>query len=288
MSATVAIYSFSPITEAELVRFVADVGGEIQEEDALDAHFAAGDSHVWIYYMRKELSGDSETLEQDFLDALGAPVKLALYLHFSIKPGSGILALSIARAFAQRWPAATSFVAYDVMTAADIARVLRGERWAPIVGADVELLFPAAPDPKGAIEGLGGLVVDQSDRGLIASAEKEVRVLNGASYDPARERIVGFIPAGEIYAWILERTAALDMHPYFLSLAANRLGAVPMSVLRIVLGYGASRAAERAAFVFCERMLQSQLGVVFGAFDLILDAEGVGEMLDSGRGDLIG
>jgi hypothetical protein len=173
------------------------------------------------------------------------------------------------------------------MAETDIARLLDRGRWPAILGEGVVLLFPAPPRPEAAIDRLGGLVLDGEDQVGLASAKRELLALDDSGR-LSRDRIVGFIPAGPAYAWILApAVGALDLDLRLVGLAARRLGARPAGALRVVLGTGATHDAEKATLAFGDQMLQSQPGVLVSYFQLFLDAAGLQSLLESGRGPLI-
>ncbi|APR75127.1 Hypothetical protein A7982_00473 [Minicystis rosea] len=291
MGRTISLYSSTAIPLAAAIDFFTGLGGEIVDPESIDVSVTAGESRVWGYGLRAALAGAFETPDDRVPVRLGAPVATRLDLQLSHHAESGPLALEIGRQFSARWPSVATCAAYDVLTAQDVARMSAGGRWVSMLGREVDLLW-AAPEPGvGAeIEGLSGMALDAHDVDMIADAEEQVRALNGGHLDPTRERVIGMIPAGNAYVWILGSTGptpAVETGGPLDNLVTQTLGTRAAASIGVLIGYGASREAQRVALLFSERALRSRRGVLMGLFEMILDAVEMEEMLRSGRGLLI-
>lgn len=288
MSRTISLYSSAAIAAEELFRFIADEGGEIFDDKEISGRVSSGSCHVWFYGLREQLAGSFEEPEEDVIARLGAPVMARVDLHLSHHEGSSRLALRLAHRFAERWPAVATVAARLVLTGPDVARLLAGARVPPILSASLQLMFVSTPEPGASISAFGGLVIDRSDPALLDSAGKEVGALDGARYDPTVDRILGFIPSGDTDVWILHRAltgpgegSAIDPADQVVSMATRRLGARPSSVIRVLIGYNASREGERVALDFSDKLLRTLPGVAVGIFGLILDLQEIEEMIES-------
>ena len=295
MGRCISLYSSAAIGPDEFLLFIAAIGGQIIDEEAIDGRISSGDCHVWFYAARAGITGKFEEPTERVETKLGAPVKVRVDLNLSHHEGSGPLALQFAYDFARRWPAVAACAVCEVLTVTDVKELLSDPHGPLIASAAIRILSTTAPDLVGAIGGVGGITIDANDIDMVASAQKEIGAMEGAAaYDSRRDQIVGFVPSENAYLWILRSAVTSDSDKSsddpderLSSIVVAHLGTRPSEVICVLMGYGASDESDHTALVFSERILQSQLGVVVGIFHSILDAARLGQMLESGRGTFI-
>jgi hypothetical protein len=289
MSRSMSLYSSQKIDPAEFIRFIHELGGQILDEDELDASVSFDECCVWFYGVRRALQGDFEQAEEAVEAKLGHPLQVRVDLHLSHHDGSEPLAMSIAHAFALRWRAVAAYVAYQVMTAVDLERSVLAHAHVPaLLGSEIRILAITEPQIRCMINELAGLSIDATDGCMVASAATEIGKLSGGDFDKDRELILGLIPVNDDYIWImlhkLEDNGGGDGGPC--TLVLQKLGESPTCMIRVLFGSGSTDSVKRLALAIASRILQLAEGVLVGTFSLILDAAEIAEMRRHGSGFL--
>jgi hypothetical protein len=291
MGRSILLYSSAAIEPGEFIRFVVEAGGRITDEEMIRGQISSGDCHVWLYMLRDQLAGRFEEPEEGVVTKLKAPVKACVDLQLSHHKGSGSLALEFSSRFVQRWPGVATCAAYDVLTAADVERLLEEPRSLSILSAEIKVLLSTPSNLAGMLDGLGGITIDASDDDMVASTRRDLGVIEGAHFDPCQDQVLGFVPSENSRVWLLRsmltasgEATASSLAERLISIATRHLGTRPSCMIRIMTGYGASSDSERVAFVISERVLRFSPGVVIGIFERTLDAGEISNLIESGRG----
>jgi hypothetical protein len=288
MSRSILLYWPYTIEEATFLSCIRELGGTVQDEESLDVAFRCGDCHVWIYGARRNLAGRFESTSESTVERLGAPARLGVTLNLSHEPEAATLALEVARQFLHRWPGLVQCAMYQALTFQDVKRTLSA-----ILSKCTCIALGAEPSISDIIDNLGGLVIGRDDHQLIESISAELRALKDGLFDPSQDEVVGLLPLGTGHIWLLRRpfpaeSASLDQVGHKVrEQAVQRLGQVPVCLLRMVSEYRDTHEVEDTVTLFFERLLERTTGVMLGLFFLDLELVDIDRMLAGDEGMLV-
>jgi hypothetical protein len=118
-----ALVSSSDIKEQAFLDVVQEVGGVIEDADALQGRISQGERHVWVA-LDNSLLNEYEADEVELIhQKLGGRPQSCILLDVSRTAGSERLALEFACACAERWPCVVYNLLNKVISASELLRL---------------------------------------------------------------------------------------------------------------------------------------------------------------------
>jgi hypothetical protein len=118
-----ALVSSSDIKEQAFLDVVQEVGGVIEDADALQGRISHGERHVWVV-LDNSLLNEYEADEVELIhQKLGGRPQSCILLDVSRTAGSERLALEFACACAERWPCVVYNLLNKVISAPELLRL---------------------------------------------------------------------------------------------------------------------------------------------------------------------
>jgi hypothetical protein len=118
-----ALVSSSDIKERAFLDVVQEVGGVIEDADALQGRISQGERHVWVA-LDNSLLNEYEADEVELIhQKLGGRPQSCILLDVSRTAGSERLALEFACACAERWPCVVYNLLNKVISAPELLRL---------------------------------------------------------------------------------------------------------------------------------------------------------------------
>jgi hypothetical protein len=123
-----ALVSSGAIKGQEFLEVVQEVGGVIEDTDALQGRISQGERHVWVA-LDNGLLNEYEADEVELIrQKLGGRPQSCILLDVSRTAGSERLALEFACACAERWPCVLYNLLDKVISAPDLLRLRKTEK----------------------------------------------------------------------------------------------------------------------------------------------------------------
>ena len=123
-----ALVSRSDITGQAFLDVVREVGGVIEDADALQGRISQGERHVWVA-LDNGLLNEYEADEVELMhQKLGGRPQSCILLDVSRTAGSERLALEFACACAERWPCVVYNLLDKVISAPDLLQWRKTEK----------------------------------------------------------------------------------------------------------------------------------------------------------------
>jgi hypothetical protein len=128
MPKPVALVSSSAITGQAFLDVVREVGGAIEDAQALQGRISQGERHVWVA-LDNSLLNEYEADEVELIrQELGGKPYSCILLDVSRTVGSERLALEFACACVERWPCVVYNLRDTVISAAELLRLRKTEK----------------------------------------------------------------------------------------------------------------------------------------------------------------
>jgi hypothetical protein len=137
MSESFMIYTTADVGKSQFAAFLKNAGGVLDPDNPEHGRVSADRRHVWIFLGDLGLEPLPEDVAALVTDRLGGAPRSELILEPSSKPGTEALALDVAIAFAELWPAVLSNADDVALTLEELRRVRRD-------GASLHALFYGA------------------------------------------------------------------------------------------------------------------------------------------------
>jgi hypothetical protein len=123
-----ALVCSSDITGQAFLDVVREVGGVIEDADALQGRISQGKRHVWVALDNSLLSEYEEDEVELIRQKLGGKPQSCILLDVSRTAGSERLALEFASACAERWPCVVYNLLDKVLSVSELLRLRKTQK----------------------------------------------------------------------------------------------------------------------------------------------------------------
>jgi len=125
MSHSVYLVTNETVKSQELSSFLKSVDAIIDEKNEAKGYVLNGDGQVWIDLVENAIDEYEQEDIEKLRNALGASPKTFICLEISRNPGSGRLAIDVAKAFSQRWYSVIDDLYENIYTSDDLHSLQR-------------------------------------------------------------------------------------------------------------------------------------------------------------------
>ena len=125
MSHSVYLVTNETVKSQELSSFLKSVDAIIDEKNEAKGYVLNGDGQVWIDLVENAIDEYEQEDIEKLRNALGASPKTFICLDISRNPGSGRLAIDVAKAFSQRWYSVIDDLYENIYTSDDLHSLQR-------------------------------------------------------------------------------------------------------------------------------------------------------------------